>query len=99
MLFDSGLRVSQVYGYLSALVAFGILVYKLIFSDRGDTIELLSNDEIMRQNAIQEAKQTTSAASEEDSEKGEPEETESSDAENADTAENTPAEQTNQEEK
>lgn len=45
MLFDSGIRVSQLLGYMSALVAFGILIYKLIFSDRGDTIELLSKQE------------------------------------------------------
>ena len=101
MLFDSGLRVSQVYGYLSALVAFGILVYKLIFSDRGDTIELLSNDEIMRQNAIQEAKQAVSANdTTENDEAQEPEETQSAAApEKLEPEENEPTEETNQEEK
>ncbi len=101
MLFDSGLRVSQVYGYLSALVAFGILVYKLIFSDRGDTIELLSNDEIMRQNAIQEAKQAVSANdTTENDEAQEPEETQSAAApEELEPEENEPTKETNQEEK
>ena len=99
MLFDSGLRVSQVYGYLSALVAFGILVYKLIFSDRGDTIELLTDDEIMKQNAIQEAKQAASTVHEDSSETEKTEENKPVEAEDVSTAEITPTEETNQEEK
>ncbi|MBR6740617.1 MAG: prolipoprotein diacylglyceryl transferase [Clostridia bacterium] len=46
LFFDTGIKVSQVLGYLSALVAIGIIVYKFIFSDRGDTIELLTKEEI-----------------------------------------------------
>lgn len=57
MLFDSGLRVSQVYGYLSALAAFGILIYKLLFAERGEVILLLSDGEILERDAVAEAKQ------------------------------------------
>lgn len=57
MLFDSGLRVSQIYGYLSALAAFGILIYKLFFAERGDAILLLSDEEILEKSAVAEAKQ------------------------------------------
>lgn len=46
MLFDSGIKVSQALGFLSAIVAIGILVYRFIFADRGDAIELLTKQEI-----------------------------------------------------
>ena len=61
MLFDTGLRVSQLLGYLSALAAFGILVYKFIFTDRGDTIELLSDEAVMEMNAVEKAKKIVSS--------------------------------------
>ena len=111
MLFDTGLRVSQLLGYLSALVAFGFLVYKFIFTDRGDTIELLSDEEIMEMNAVEQAKKTVAEQEElpedgdgadtagEDAETPEEQTDELKDAEDAEDAENASTEDTNQEEK
>ena len=44
-LFGADLRVSQVIAFVSALVAVGILAYKLLFRDRTDPIFLLSKEE------------------------------------------------------
>lgn len=111
MLFDTGLRVSQLLGYLSAPVAFGFLVYKFIFTDRGDTIELLSDEEIMEMNAVEQAKKTVAEQEElpedgdgadtagEDAETPEEQTDELKDAEDAEDAENASTEDTNQEEK
>ncbi|MBR7136515.1 MAG: prolipoprotein diacylglyceryl transferase [Clostridia bacterium] len=62
--FDTGLRVSQVLGYLSALAALGVLVYKVLFSDRGDAIELLSDEAVAEQAAIEQAKKNLAEAGE-----------------------------------
>ncbi len=56
MFFGTDLRVSQVLGFLSALAAAGLLVYKLIFSDRQDTITLLTNDQVLEAKALAAAK-------------------------------------------
>lgn len=43
--FDSGLKASQVVGFLSALVALGILAYRFIFSSGSEPILLLTPEE------------------------------------------------------
>lgn len=43
-LFGSGIRVSQMVGFVSALLAVGFIVYKLLLSDRGDPVRLLSKE-------------------------------------------------------
>lgn len=46
LLFGTQLKVSEVFGFISAIVAIGILVYKWIFADRGDIIRLYTKEEI-----------------------------------------------------
>ena len=46
MLFDTGIRVSQALGYLSALAAICILIYKFLFGARNEPILLLSDEEV-----------------------------------------------------
>lgn len=48
LFFDSGIRVSQVLGYLSAAAAVAFLIFKFLTTDRGDTIEL-ADDEALAQ--------------------------------------------------
>ncbi len=64
LFFDTGLRVSQVLGYLSALAALGLILYKVLFSDRGDVIELVSDEAIAEQAAIEQAKKNLAEAGE-----------------------------------
>ncbi|MBR5520178.1 MAG: prolipoprotein diacylglyceryl transferase [Clostridia bacterium] len=95
LFFDTGLRVSQVLGYLSALVAIGVIAYKLLFSDRGDVIELLSNEELAEQAAIAQAKKNLAEAGEVVEEIEESAETEENETveETEETEENEPEEE------
>ncbi len=66
MFFDTGIRVSQALGFLSALAAFVFLVYKLFFSVKGDPILLLSNAEaaevLEQERAAKEATRSAKSA-------------------------------------
>ena len=64
-LFDSGLKTSQLVGFLSALVALGILAYRFLFSTAEEPIELLSAEEaakFMSGSAKKEAESVTETA-------------------------------------
>lgn len=66
MLFSTGIKASQALGYLSALAALGVLIYKVIFSERGDAICLLSGEEAAAflESAQEERKNRKSGAAE-----------------------------------
>lgn len=54
MFFDTGIRVSQALGYLSALAVIGILIYKLVFGERGEPVYLLSDEEAKKFKKLEE---------------------------------------------
>ncbi|MDD6261838.1 MAG: prolipoprotein diacylglyceryl transferase [Clostridiales bacterium] len=61
-MFGTDIRISQAIAFVSALAALGVLAYKLLFTDRGDPIFLLTKEEAAEFRAAEKMQEKNSGS-------------------------------------